>query len=104
MSYVVSASHLRSALEVWRFCYESARYIFGDRLGDATADTIFAAIKATDRGALTRTEIRDLFGRNRSTAEISRALDLLAEYGKACRSEVRPEGGGRPVETWSVLS
>ena len=24
-SYVVSASHLHSALEVWRYCYESAR-------------------------------------------------------------------------------
>ena len=59
-SYVVSASHLRSALEVWRYCYDSARYIFGDSLGDATADTILAALKGAEDG-LSKTQIRDLF-------------------------------------------
>ena len=101
-SYVVSASHLRSALEVWRYCRESARYIFGDSLGDSTADTILAALKASDEHSLTRTEIRDLFGRNRSTNEINRALAMLDEYSKACRSEDR-SNGGRPVERWTLL-
>jgi hypothetical protein len=101
-SYVVTASHLQSALELWRYCYESARYIFGNSLGDSTADAILAALKGSEDGTLTRTEIRDLFGRNRSTADIGRALCVLAEYGKACRSEDR-SNGGRPVERWSLL-
>jgi hypothetical protein len=71
-------------------------------VGDSTADTILAALRGTEDGLLTRTQIRDLFGRNRSTADISRALTLLAEHGKACRSEDR-SGGGRPVEQWSLL-
>ena len=101
-SYVVSASHLRSALELWRYCYDSARYIFGDSLGDTTADTILAALKGADEG-LTRTEIRDLFGRNKPTADVTRALSMLAEYGKAVRSDDRHLSRGRPVERWSSL-
>lgn len=101
MSYVVSASHLYSALELWRYCHASARYIFGDSLGDATADTIYTALKAADEG-LTRTEIRDLFGRNAGKADVTRALALLAEHGKACRSEDRSHPG-RPTERWSAL-
>jgi Protein of unknown function (DUF3987) len=101
-SYVVSASHLRSALEMWRYCYDSARYIFDDSLGDSTADAILAALKAADNG-LTRTEIRDLFGSNKPAADITRALSMLAEYGKAVRRESRNSNGGRPVECWSAL-
>jgi hypothetical protein len=100
-SYVVSASHLQSALEVWRYCYDSARYIFGDSLGEPTADTILAALKASDTG-LSRTEIRDLFGRNRSAPEIARALSMLLEYGRACRADDR-SGPGRPVERWTAV-
>lgn len=99
-SYVVRASHLHSALEVWRYCYQSARYIFGDSLGDSTADQILAALKSANDG-LTRTQIRDLFGRNTSKADIDRALATLAEYGRACQSSIHT--GGRPVETWSAL-
>ena len=101
MSYVVSASHLRAALEVWRYCYDSARYIFGDSLGDSTADTILAALKTADDG-LTRTEIRDIFGRNKPSTDITRALNMLAEYGKAVKGMVHQQNG-RPVETWTAL-
>ena len=101
-SYVVSASHLRSALEVWRYCYDSARYIFGDSLGDATADAILAALRDSDEG-LTRTDIRDLFGRNKSTREVSRALGTLQELGKAHKATIRDERGGRPTERWFSL-
>jgi hypothetical protein len=44
MSYVVAPRHLRAALEVWRYCFDSARHLFGDRLGDPTADAILAAL------------------------------------------------------------
>jgi len=47
---------------------------------------------------MTRTAIRDLFGRHRSADRIGAALALLATRGR-----VRPESrstGGRPVEIW----
>jgi hypothetical protein len=100
-SYVVRASHLESALEVWRYCYDSARYIFGDSLGDTTADAILSALKTSDDG-LTRTDIRDLFGRNRTSTDIEKALALLHEHGKAKSYQDRSHLG-RPTERWISL-
>jgi Protein of unknown function (DUF3987) len=34
----VQPPHLRAALALWRYCEESATYIFGDSLGDPMAD------------------------------------------------------------------
>jgi hypothetical protein len=36
----INSHHLRAAIAVWEYCEASARYIFGDRLGDETADAI----------------------------------------------------------------
>jgi hypothetical protein len=36
---------LRAALELWRYCFDSAAYLFGDRLG-ATSATAFATSSA----------------------------------------------------------
>ena len=47
---------------------------------------------------ITRTELRDYFGRNRSAAEIGRALAVLAEYGLAVPEH--RQSGGRPAEVW----
>lgn len=90
--------HLEAGLAAWRYCEDSARFIFGDSLGDSVADEIRAALgEAGDRG-LTRTDISDLFKRNRSRAEIERALALLAECGMA---RMRPEPtAGRQSERW----
>ena len=94
----IRAPHMVAALAVWQYCLESARYIFGDSLGDPVADEIRRLLRAQPAG-LTRTELRDHFGRNKSAAEIGRALAVLAEYGLAV-PERRESGRGRPVEVW----
>jgi hypothetical protein len=100
MSYVVTPAHLRAGLEVWRYCRDSARYLFGDRLGDATADEILRALRQAYPDSLTRSEItRDLFHRNKPASEISRALDLLDRHHLA-ESEQDRTGDGRPTERW----
>ncbi len=50
---------------------------------------------------MTRSEISDVFDRNRSSGDISQALELLLTSGKA-RFVTTPSGrrGGRPLETW----
>lgn len=96
-SAVIRVPHLAAALEVWRYCEDSARFIFGDALGDATADSILVALRAQPEG-MTRTEISVLFDRHRSTQQINRALGVLETLGFA-RSE-REETGGRPTERW----
>ena len=52
MSYVVGLAHLQAALEVWRYCFESAAYIFGDSLGDPMADEILRALRTAGSDGL----------------------------------------------------
>jgi hypothetical protein len=96
----IQRHHLEAALEVWRYCDESARFIFGDRTGNLTADTILEALRKNPAG-LTRAEIySDLFGRHKSKDEIKAALELLQRAGKA-HAETE-ETGGRPIERWRI--
>jgi hypothetical protein len=100
MSSVVSLEHLTAALEVWRYAFDSARYLFGDRLGDSTADAILAHLQHVYPESVMRSEItRDLFNRNKSAAEIDRALAFLSEC-KLVKSEEDRAGDGRPAERW----
>jgi len=98
-SRFIRTCHLSAALAVWRYCDASARYIFGDAIGDPTADAILRELRQQSKG-LTRNEIREFFGRNRSEAEISRALNLLLENSwVSCAPE---QTGGRPAERWTA--
>ncbi|MBI3945999.1 MAG: bifunctional DNA primase/polymerase [Armatimonadetes bacterium] len=96
-SPVIRAEHVLAGLALWQYAEDSARYIFGSSLGDPVADELLRALRAAPQG-MTRTQIRDLFGRNRSTTEVSRALGVLLEQALA-RCETR-ETGGRPCEVW----
>jgi len=95
----IEREHLVAALALWRYCYESARYIFGNSLGDKVADDIRAALVDAAPDGLTRTEISHLFRNNRNRVDIHRALHRLTEAGVA-RSEFDNTGAGRPVERW----
>ena len=90
--------HLQAALAVWRYSADSARWIFGDSLGDPTADEIWTLAKDRPAG-VTRTEVRDLFSRNKKAREIDRALTILEEAGRLHRTTMS-DGPGRPAETW----
>ena len=87
-----------AALAMWDYCEESARFIFGDSLGYPEADRILGELRANPQG-LTRTNIRDIFGRNRSESEIEAALRCLSERSLAARQT--RETGGRSGEVWS---
>ena len=96
----IRKEHLIAALEVWRYCDDSAKYIFGDALGDPTADEILRALRAAPAG-LARTEIAALFDRHKSVAELSRALTVLHNRGLA-RFELQ-KTKGRPAERWHAV-
>ncbi len=99
-SSFITRKHLRAALAVWRYCEDSARYIFGDSFGDFVVDAILRRLRKSAEG-LTRTEIREIFSRNRSETEISNALRVLEENGLA--TCVREETAGRPSERWFAV-
>jgi hypothetical protein len=89
--------HLRAALAVWEYCEASAARIFGNSLGDPLADEIERDLKQQYPQGVTRTAIRDLFGRHQSGGRLDAALTLLRTKGRA-RLETAATGG-RPVET-----
>jgi Protein of unknown function (DUF3987) len=98
----IRLEHLDAALALWRYSADSARWIFGDSLGDPTADEIWALAKDRPDG-VSRTEVRDLFSRNKKARDIDRALTVLEEAGRLRRSQTG-ETGGRPAETWVPTS
>jgi hypothetical protein len=98
----IDVPHLEAALAVWEYCEASAAFVFGDLLGDPVADEIARALQHAGAQGMTRTAIRDLFGRNRSGDRISAALALLATRGRA-RMETR-RTSGHPVEVWVAVA
>jgi hypothetical protein len=99
-SSAIREPHLRAALAVWDYCEASARHVFGEALGDPVADELLRVLRASPAG-LDRTEIRDMFARNRSGQQIGNALGALLEHGLA-RCESRATGG-RPAERWYAV-
>lgn len=94
----INREHLEAALAVWQYAEDSARYIFGERLGDKNADIIINALRESENG-LTRTEIRDLFARHLKTEKMNFALQILLENGLA-RFEKGQTTGCKRKETW----
>src|SRR5215211_4597133 len=76
-SHLIERPHLKAALALWEYAEESARYVFGDATGDAVADDILRALQSAGAKGMTRTEIRDLFGRNKKSERVDQALALL---------------------------
>ena len=101
-SQTIEPAHLDAALALWSYAENSARWIFGDALGDPTADEIFAQVTGHSDG-MSRTEIRDVFSRNKRAKEIDRALGLLERAGRLERIK-GTAGSGRPIEVWRPRS
>jgi len=83
---LVDVVHLDAALAVWDYCADSARYIFGKRLGDPTADSILDALQRSSQG-LTREQIRsDVLGRhNRPQKSIARSTSCSPNDSRVAR-------------------
>ncbi len=97
-SEAIGLGHLEAALAFWKYAADSARWIFGESFGDPTADDIWALARERT-GGVSRTEVRDLFSRNKKSREIDRALTVLVESGRLERRE-HSDGKGRPTEIW----
>ena len=98
-SVAIELEHLKAALAVWDYVEDSARFVFGSATGDAVADSIEEMLTGAPEG-LTRAQIRDAFGRNKSSERIGAALELLECLGRVRKST--EQTGGRPAERWSI--
>jgi Protein of unknown function (DUF3987) len=95
-SKTIESEHVEAALALWRYCEQSARLIFGDRLGDPVADAILRELRV--RGEMTRWDVNNFFGRNRSADQLDQALERLLEL-KLIREEQRATEG-RPATVY----
>jgi hypothetical protein len=94
---VIGVRHLQAAVACWDYCEASLRYVFGTSLGDPTADEIREALRNVPSG-MSKTEMRDYFGRNKKAADIDRALTMLQRWKMAEPRTVKT--AGRPAERW----
>jgi hypothetical protein len=77
---IVTTDHLRAGAAMWDYCDRSAQYIFRDLTGSSDADKILEAIRSSLNG-LSRTQIRDVLGRNKSSRTIDELLARLERDG-----------------------
>jgi hypothetical protein len=76
-SMYIRLPHLNAAIEIWRYCDESARYIFGSGFSrDTTEETILKAVRSRPTG-IAQTEISDLFKRHKTSEQLRVALQSL---------------------------
>lgn len=99
LSNIVRGEHLEAALALWEYAEKSCEHVFGDATGDPEADVILKALRSSPAG-LSRTEINSLFGHNKPSGMISRALESLAALGLA-NPETR-QTAGRSSEIWTA--
>ena len=97
----ITTQHLNAALEVWDYCDDSVRIIFGDAIGNETADIILRLLRNAPDG-LTRTEINRAFGSHKSSRELDVALSLLEKKHKVWKKE--ESTGGAPVTRWGAYA
>ncbi|MBI4574268.1 MAG: DUF3987 domain-containing protein [candidate division NC10 bacterium] len=92
-SFVIRKPHLLAALGLWDYVEESARYIFGDRLGDSVADQALSAIRQAGKRGLTQTELHHVFRRNVKGGRLIAALQSLVALGLIRPVQDRRPGG-----------
>ena len=93
----IRREHLTAALALWEYVQASARYVFGDSLGDPVADDILRALRNAPDG-MSRTDLQNLLGRHQASNRIGQALALLLKHGRA--RVVQEQTAGRPLERW----
>lgn len=101
-SEIIRQEHLAMAMDVWEYADASARYIFGDSMGDPVADAILKALRIAPEGMKRSDIMTGLFQKNMSAARIQQALDLLETHGLAASTTAAGEKGGRPAELWKA--
>jgi len=98
-SAVVRVEHLKAALAVWKYCEDSARWIFETKTGNKQADRVLAALKVAGEKGLSKSEITsDVFNRNATRFEIDEALRILHSQKLAFRKEEKTST--KPAERW----
>jgi hypothetical protein len=93
----VGRPHLEAAMALWTYAEDSARYIFGNTLGDPVAEDILRLLRTAPQG-LTRADLYNAFARHRSSQVIGAAL-LRLQQQQLVHPISKPTDG-RWAELW----
>jgi len=102
-SALIGEAHLKAALAVWNFCEASARYIFGNKIGDPLADSILTILRAAGETGKSRTDIwQSLPSHNIPGSRIDAALTKLDKLGLVTSTLVKTTR--RPATVWLAVA
>ncbi len=96
----IQLCHLKAALECWRYCQDSALYIWGDFTTGGLAAKIRAALTEAGQSGLTRSQLHDALGGRMSPDEFSPELEKLISAGEV--TETRKPTKGKPVTIYRL--
>ena len=95
----VGADHLHAAFALWKYVEDSARFIFGESLGDPNAEKLLAALRA-EPGGMTQSAISvKVFNKHLPKKSLEKVLEGLLNLGLVHRLP-RNDTGGRPAMVW----
>lgn len=90
---MIAVEHLAAGLAVWKYCDESAGYVFGDELGDPDMEKLIAAVVEAGDDGLSQTDIRrKVFKGKRTKGQIEALLGKLQRSGMGSVHLVNVEG------------
>jgi hypothetical protein len=95
---IIEVMHLLAALALWKYCADSARFLFLRDFDNADAGKIFSSLCQHPKG-MTRTEISNqVFKRNLIKTKMTEALSYMRRLGLGYSFEEQTDG--RTVERW----
>ncbi len=102
MSTTIEVVHVKAAQAMWDFCEASARWIYGDVIGDEVADRLLEGLQHAGDGGLDATQQFALFGRNVTKERLDAARLVLETQGLI--TTTTEESGGRPRHVSHIVT
>lgn len=97
-NHIIRREHLDAAAEIWRYCDDSTRFVFGDKMNDTAAADIVDRLRKASPSGMSRSEIYRIWKGRKTRGDIDRALLWISHAGIAqCE---KTDTGGRPLEMW----
>ncbi len=101
-SKTVRKEHLKAALALWEYAEATAKWVWGDAMGDEIADTLTSALRDAGEAGMTRTQIWNLFEQHITKSKLEKSLALLLEKNIVRRESSKT--AGRPIEKWFLVA
>ena len=88
----IELCHLKAALECWRYCQDSALYLWGDFTQGGIAEKIRIALAGAGENGQTRSQINNALGGRIAASEIQTELQKMISSGEII-SVMKPTNG-----------